>query len=109
MPIRSIMRRLAILLIICVTTTTAIALSQGRGRGQERGAASAGPTAPAGGFGKDEARIIVDWFNDSRNLSGRPPGLEKREQLPPGLQRQLIRNGSLPPGLEKKIQPLPPV
>jgi hypothetical protein len=37
-----------------------------------------------------------------------PPGLAKRETLPPGLQRQLVRNGQLPPGLEKKIQPLPP-
>jgi hypothetical protein len=36
-----------------------------------------------------------------------PPGLAKRETLPPGLQRQLVRNGELPPGLQKKIQPLP--
>ncbi len=30
-----------------------------------------------------------------------PPGLAKRDQLPPGLQRQYERNGRLPPGLEK--------
>jgi len=63
----------------------------------------------SGGFGRDEARIIVDWFHDANNLNGLPPGLAKREELPPGLQRQLVRNGKLPPGLEKKIQPLPPV
>ncbi len=34
-----------------------------------------------------------------------PPGLAKRTDLPPGLQRQLERNGHLPPGLEK--HPLP--
>jgi hypothetical protein len=33
--------------------------------------------------------------------------LAKRDNLPPGLQRQLQRNGTLPPGLQKRIQPLP--
>lgn len=32
-----------------------------------------------------------------RNL---PPGLAKRETLPPGLRKQLARRGTLPPGLE---------
>lgn len=36
---------------------------------------------------------------------GLPPGLAKRDQLPPGLQKQLERNGRLPPGLAKN--PLP--
>ncbi len=34
-----------------------------------------------------------------------PPGLAKRDHLPPGLQRQLERNGRLPPGLAKKEFP----
>ena len=29
------------------------------------------------------------------------------EGLPPGLERQLERNGHLPPGLEKKMRPVP--
>jgi hypothetical protein len=37
-----------------------------------------------------------------------PPGLAKRDQLPPGLGKQLVRRGTLPPGLQKKIQPCPP-
>jgi hypothetical protein len=32
---------------------------------------------------------------------GRPEG------LPPGLERQLARNGHLPPGLERKMRPVP--
>ena len=31
------------------------------------------------------------------------------EGLPPGLERQLERNGHLPPGLEKKMRPVPEV
>lgn len=36
-----------------------------------------------------------------------PPGLAKRDSLPPGLEKQLRRNGQLPPGLQKKIEPFP--
>lgn len=39
--------------------------------------------------------------------SGLPPGLAKRDRLPPGLEKQLERNGTLPPGLQKRVQPLP--
>ena len=58
-------------------------------------------------FGDDQVRLIRAWFGDSGNLQGLPPGLAKRESLPPGLQRQLRRNGALPPGLEGKIYPFP--
>ena len=34
-----------------------------------------------------------------------PPGLSKRKSLPPGLQKQLERNGTLPPGLAKRNLP----
>jgi len=36
---------------------------------------------------------------------GLPPGLAKRDTLPPGLQRQLDEKGRLPPGLEKRALP----
>jgi len=45
----------------------------------------------------------------TRSASGiTPPGLAKRDRLPPGLERQLVVNGILPPGLQKKMQPCPP-
>jgi hypothetical protein len=34
---------------------------------------------------------------------------DHRRNLPPGLERQLVRNGHLPPGLEKKMHPVPEV
>ena len=58
-------------------------------------------------FGRNDERLVREWFSQLANLKGLPPGLAKKEQLPPGLQRQLVRNGRLPPGLQKNIQPLP--
>ena len=52
---------------------------------------------------------IADYYRSlwaEANRSGTlPPGLAKRDSLPPGLQKQLVRNGRLPPGLDK--EPLP--
>jgi len=58
------------------------------------------------GFPKEDVNTIRAWFHVNR--AGLPPGLAKRDELPPGLQRHLEKNGQLPPGLQKKIQPLPP-
>ena len=38
----------------------------------------------------------------SKNL---PPGLAKKDKLPPGLQKQVEKGGSLPPGLAKRRLP----
>ncbi len=57
-------------------------------------------------FRESDRRIISNYLNVNRaNL---PPGLARRERLPPGLERQLQRNGTLPPGLQKRVQPFPP-
>ncbi|HEY6936675.1 MAG TPA: hypothetical protein VI424_05955 [Terriglobales bacterium] len=58
------------------------------------------------GFSDRERDVISDCMADSyRDL---PPGLAKRGgNLPPGLERQLQRNGTLPPGLQKRVRLLP--
>jgi hypothetical protein len=58
-------------------------------------------------FEKRQESIIRVWFSNKKNLKGLPPGLAKRKRLPPGLERQLQRNGRLPPGLEKHVHLLP--
>jgi len=58
-------------------------------------------------FDPEQERLIRVWFSTQSNYSNLPPGLAKRDSLPPGLQRQLVRNGTLPPGLQKRVQPLP--
>ena len=46
-----------------------------------------------------------DWYDDHHDHL--PPGLAERDQLPPGLEKQLVVRGTLPPGLRKKIQRCP--
>ena len=54
---------------------------------------------------RDHDRDIHDWYR--AHDSHLPPGLAKRDRLPPGLERQLIVNGTLPPGLRGKMHPCP--
>lgn len=78
-------------------------------------------------FTEIERRVMCDYFKvpscGTRNLLGDgkkkpkgaigsgektampPPGLAKRDELPPGLERQFQRNGKLPPGLQKRQLP----
>jgi hypothetical protein len=46
-----------------------------------------------------------EWYHEHENHL--PPGLAKRDSLPPGLEKQLRERGTLPPGLQKKIEPVP--
>jgi hypothetical protein len=48
---------------------------------------------------------IRGWYTSSRG--DLPPGLAKKDRLPPGLEKQLVRNGTLPPGLQKRVYPVP--
>lgn len=103
------------LLAIVISLGGADIYAQGNGRNAGRARSHARPSDQGPGvdinvniaFGSDHVHLIRAWFGDSRNLAGLPPGLAKRETLPPGLQRQLQRNGTLPPGLAKKMYPFP--
>ncbi len=56
-------------------------------------------------FTPEERIIVTDWFRTGR--TDLPPGLAKRDRLPPGLEKHLRERGTLPPGLQKRVQPLP--
>jgi hypothetical protein len=55
-----------------------------------------------GGRGKNRGNKNRGNGGNSGDL---PPGLANRDELPPGLERQLERNGTLPPGLAKRNLP----
>ena len=86
-----------------------IILAQGRGKGHGNGH---GKGRDDDGDDRDgyysdrDKEAMRHWYAEHR--ADLPPGLAKRDQLPPGLERQLVRRGTLPPGLQKRIQPLPP-
>ncbi len=85
-----------------------LAIAQGKGKGKGKGhQKNGGDDSPSSEvvFTQDERQIVSDWYTDPRN--GLPPGLAKKDRLPPGLEKQLRERGTLPPGLQKKIQPLP--
>lgn len=75
---------------------------RGEARNRERGREA----AEALMFSDRDQDLIRGYFRTSTgNL---PPGLAKRGgKLPPGLERQLQRNGTLPPGLQKRVEPFP--
>jgi hypothetical protein len=56
-------------------------------------------------FTSQQRTLIANWFRNSQ--SNLPPGLAKRDRLPPGLEKQLRERGTLPPGLQKRLSPLP--
>src|SRR5262249_35359305 len=58
------------------------------------------------GYYKHREKEIRGWY--SENEGSLPPGLAKKDHLPPGFEKQLVRNGTLPPGLQKKLYSCPP-
>ena len=58
-------------------------------------------------FLPEERRIIEAYYHRGGPSRGLPPGLARKDRLPPGLQKHLDRTGKLPPGLQKRLEPLP--
>jgi hypothetical protein len=56
-------------------------------------------------YSAHDRHYLRGWYE--RQDGHLPPGLAKRDELPPGLEKQLEVRGTLPPGLRKKLQPCP--
>jgi hypothetical protein len=82
---------------------------RGKGKGHERHDTDSSTGISASFDRWDEQRRIIAGYYRGVPTSNLPPGLAKRGgPLPPGLEKQLRRNGTLPPGLAKRVEPLPP-
>jgi Ni/Co efflux regulator RcnB len=58
------------------------------------------------GYYSDHDRDAMrGWYGEQHDHL--PPGLARKDRLPPGLEKQLVVRGTLPPGLRKKIRPCP--
>lgn len=80
---------------------------QGKGKGKENKRDAGASVAVAVHVFMEADRMVLREY--ARGFRGDlPPGLAKRgANLPPGLEKQLVRKGRLPPGLEKQIAPFP--
>ena len=67
-------------------------------------------------FHEKDRATIIDYYSHARKAKNLPPGLAKKDTLPPGLQKHIVKHGELPQGLEgrslpyeleKKLTPLP--
>jgi hypothetical protein len=54
---------------------------------------------------REHDRELHDWYR--AHYKHLPPGLAKKDRLPPGLERQLVVRGTLPPGLRGYMRPCP--
>jgi len=107
---------------LCLVAAAAFALStqtllaqgegHGHGRGHEKHADRDDDRRDDRGGDWDEHhsyrehdRELHDWYRGHHDHL--PPGLAKRDALPPGLERQLIVRGTLPLGLRGYMHPCP--
>jgi len=86
--------------VLALATATAFAKEKGRGHGKEKQQAKREFRAY-----HDDHAALMSWYEGRRN--NLPRGLAKRDELPPGLENQLVANGTLPPGLRKKMRRCP--
>lgn len=95
--------------MLTISVAPAFAQGRGRGRGHEgdqgeehgRGHERASERERRPLFTEHDRGVVASYYRYHR--SELPPGLARREALPPGLQKYLRRNGHLPPGLQKRI------
>ncbi|MCU1268975.1 MAG: hypothetical protein JWN74_269 [Acidobacteriaceae bacterium] len=57
------------------------------------------------GHYRDHDRELHDWYRGHEDHL--PPGLAKRDYLPPDLERQLVVRGTLSVGLQRRMHPCP--
>ncbi len=83
-------------------------VSKGKNKGKDQGKSGDVATDKLLGtvISAVERALIGDYVRKAKSSGqGLPPGLAKRQHLPPGLQKHIERTGRLPPGLEKRRLP----
>jgi hypothetical protein len=88
-----------------LTSCAAFGQGNGHGKGNGKDKDKDDRASDRVEFRQHDRDSMNDWYREHQH--GLPPGLAKRDQLPPGLEKQLEELGTLPPGLQKRIQPVP--
>ena len=120
MTTRNRLAAVTLMLVLGFVVAPRAALAdQERGNGNRRGREKAERAREkADDRGDEKARrddvVVIDREGHRRVVreyytsNALPPGLAKRQSLPPGLQKQLRERGTLPPGLQQQLTPVPP-
>ena len=56
-------------------------------------------------FTDDDRLKIHNYYEKQGKHKKMPPGLAKKQELPPGLQKHIVKHGELPPGLQGRRLP----
>ncbi|MBE9521502.1 MAG: hypothetical protein IME97_10245 [Proteobacteria bacterium] len=56
-------------------------------------------------FSDNDRQKITQYYKKGGKTKAVPPGLAKKQELPPGLQKHIEKYGELPPGLEGRSLP----
>jgi hypothetical protein len=91
--------------LLALTSSAAFAQGKGHGHGHDKDKHDDDDSYDHIEFSSHDRDSMHEWYREHEH--GLPPGLAKRDQLPPGLEKQLRERGTLPPGLQKKIEPVP--
>jgi Ni/Co efflux regulator RcnB len=93
-------------LALALSADTRLALAQGHGHGHEKHEdRDRDDDDRDRGYYREHNRELREWYREHGD--DLPPGLAKRDSLPPGLERQLRVRGTLPPGLQKRMHTCP--
>jgi Ni/Co efflux regulator RcnB len=104
--------------ILALSTSVVLAQHEGHGHGRgndkhgnededndQKGYKEHGHKGHGHGYDDRDHEVMHGWYQGHRgNL---PPGLAKKDRLPPGLERQLELRGTLPPGLRGRVYAVP--
>lgn len=91
--------------VLALTSSAAFGQGKGHGKGHDKDKHEDDDSYERVEFSSHDRGVMRDWYHEHEQ--GLPPGLAKRDRLPPGLEKQLRERGTLPPGLQKKIEPAP--
>jgi Ni/Co efflux regulator RcnB len=106
MSIKSFLRLgVAAMLSLALSTTMVIAQDHDHGRGHAYGHETHEHDRGWDHHYAEHDRELRDWYR--ANYRHLPPGLAKRDRLPPGLERQIVVRGFVPAGLRGRMEPCP--
>jgi hypothetical protein len=91
--------------IFMLAPNFALAQGHGNGHGKDHDKHAADEDQDDHYYQERDRESARGWYEEHQN--NLPPGLAKKDRLPSGLEKQLVRRGTLPPGLQKRLQPVP--